>query len=140
MPHHTNDGGFEPGVAQRKRLCALGNTALAALNIVALVLSVVAYVQGSKKKPEELAQCILTGIFLPFVALSAYLIVSLKPGNSITFRLMYVAVVTVLYCLFSFGFGVVFATRLIRGDRWKGEVTTRTATAVINIVNAYDTP
>ncbi|KAM5349221.1 hypothetical protein ACJ41O_005728 [Fusarium nematophilum] len=132
----TQDEKLSPGAANWKNLCALGNVLLAILAVVALVVSIVAYTQGSTKKPEEAAQCVVIGLFVPFI-ICAYLIMTLKYNSQALGRLLFVGFIITLYGLCSLGFGVVFARRLINDEDWQGEVTVRTSATVINLVNVY---
>ncbi|RMJ19493.1 hypothetical protein CDV36_000829 [Fusarium kuroshium] len=127
---------FPERVGQEKRLCALGHSFLAILNVVALILASLAYSQNESKKPAELALCVLTGIFVPFIFASAWLIISIKRNDKrAVAKLIFVAVVVTFYCLLSFGFGVAFAKRLIKNEEWGPKITFRIASTVINLIN-----
>ncbi|WAO91855.1 Hypothetical protein NCS54_00933900 [Fusarium falciforme] len=124
---------FPERVSHEKDLCALGHSFLAVLNVMALILASLAYSQNQSKKPAELALC--TGIFVPFIFASVWLIISTKPSDkrAVT-KLIFVAVVVTFYCLLSFGFGVAFAKRLIKNKEWGPKITFRIASTVINLI------
>ncbi|KAI8664177.1 hypothetical protein NCS55_00925500 [Fusarium keratoplasticum] len=103
---------FPESVSHEKDLCALGHSFLAILNVVVLILASLAYSQNESKKPAELALCVLTGIFVPFIFSSVWLII----GHN-------------------FGFGVAFAKRLIKNEEWGPKITFRIASTVINLIN-----
>ncbi|KAI8663521.1 hypothetical protein NCS57_00953400 [Fusarium keratoplasticum] len=127
---------FPERVSHEKDLCALGHSFLAILNVVVLILASLAYSQNESKKPAELALCVLTGIFVPFIFSSVWLIISIKPSDkrAVT-KLIFVAAVVTFYCLLSFGFGVAFAKRLIKNEEWGPKITFRIASTVINLIN-----
>ncbi|KAI8716487.1 hypothetical protein NCS52_00942800 [Fusarium sp. LHS14.1] len=116
----TEGKGFPERISHEKDLCALGHSFLAILNVV----------------PAELALCVLTGIFVPFILASLWLIISIKPDDkrAVT-KLIFVAVVVTFYCLLSFSFGVAFAKRLIKNEEFGPKITFRIASTVINLVN-----
>lgn len=55
----AEEKGFPERVGHEKDICALGNSFLAVLNVVALILASLAYSQNESKKPAELALCVL---------------------------------------------------------------------------------
>ncbi|RSL53389.1 hypothetical protein CEP54_010405 [Fusarium duplospermum] len=115
---------FPKRVGQEKNLCALGHSFLAVLNVVALILATLAYTQNESKKPAELALCVLTGIFVPFIFASAWIIITIKRNDKrAVAKLIFVAVVVTFYCLLFFGFGVAFAKRLIKNEEWGPKIT-----------------
>ncbi|EEU43671.1 uncharacterized protein NECHADRAFT_82685 [Fusarium vanettenii 77-13-4] len=130
---------FPERVSHEKDICALGNSFLAVLNVVALILASLAYSQNKSKKPAELALCVLndeTGIFVPPIFASVWLIISIKRNDRrAVAKLIFVAVVVAFYCLLSFGFGVAFAKRFIKNEEWGPKITFRIASTVINLVN-----
>ncbi|KAL0934399.1 uncharacterized protein CTRU02_211198 [Colletotrichum truncatum] len=60
--------------SDRKGGCATGFAFLAVLAGVSLGITIRLYIDRNKERPEELAQCIVMGIFVPtFIVVSAYL-------------------------------------------------------------------
>ncbi|KAF6840975.1 hypothetical protein CMUS01_03748 [Colletotrichum musicola] len=95
----TEDEEFSPAIRNSRNLCVVGNLLLSVLSHATLIVAVVSYIQAPEKRPEELAQCIIIGVFVPLVALSAYLVFSLKPGRDATRRLMFIGTTITLYGL-----------------------------------------
>ncbi|KAF4461581.1 hypothetical protein FALBO_11617 [Fusarium albosuccineum] len=128
------DQRFAVKVKKNKNFNAIGLSIFLIINISALVVSALSCARNDGTRPEELALCIVTGLFvLPLVA-SAGLAFTIKPNKRGLQKNIFAIIVTSLYTISSLVFAILIGRRIFK-DRSEGSLSFfRSGIMIISIV------
>ncbi|KAJ3528862.1 hypothetical protein NM208_g10010 [Fusarium decemcellulare] len=128
------DQRFAVKVNKNKNFNAIGLSIFLIINIAALAVSVLSYTRNDGTRPEELALCIVNGLFvLPLVA-SAGLAFTIKPNKRGLQKNIFSIIVTSLYTISCLVFAVLIGRRIFKDTSEGPSKSLRSGTMIINIV------
>ncbi|KAJ4245284.1 hypothetical protein NW762_014154 [Fusarium torreyae] len=128
------DQRFAVKVNKNKNFNAIGLSIFLIINIAALAVSVLSYTRNDGTRPEELALCIVNGLFfLPLVA-SAGLAFTIKPNKRGLKKNIFSIVVTSLYTISCLVFAVLIGRWIFKDTSEGPSKSLRSGTMIINIV------
>ncbi|KAM5349922.1 hypothetical protein ACJ41O_006427 [Fusarium nematophilum] len=129
------DARFAAKVKRNKNLCTFGILILVVLSLASFVVSVVSYVRNRADRPEELAHCVVFGLFFPVLVYAAYLAFTIKPNKASIQKFIFGATTTILFTLCSIAFAILIGRHVVGETAGGSEPKLKGGIMIVDLIN-----